>query len=349
MRAHPDSDDQRKRIEVCNRISHRAASFLVDVKTWKPREQEQEFVEVTIKLLATLARARLWRRGRSPQLTRLIAGVNDRQLDDITNLEALGADAIERLALWRRRAAVRERKRFAMGADLRTAHRTTRPSSVVGRKSASACNKHLGESTDQAAADRGLEEWAPAWRGGPTDNGDLLAKTVDDLYVLGKGAEGDADELLLKPLDDEELLRRITSKFKGGTGVGLDWMRPRHISKLSRAARCALLQLLRAIESTRRWPTLLRSIIEIALGKKGGGARLVGQATAIYRTWAKMRFVDIRRALESRIARSYLPAAPGRGALQAAFDLAFDAETARSRGYQSASTCFDLKQYYEQV
>ncbi len=126
-------------------------------------------------------------------------------------------------------------------------------------------------------------------------------------------------------------------------------MRPRHISKLSAPAKRALLTLLRAIEGVRRWPVLLRSVVEIALGKKGGGARLVGQATAVHRTWAKLRFVDVRRTLESRIARPCLPAAPGRGALHAAFDLSFDAEAARSRGRQSASTCFDLKQYYEQV
>ncbi len=110
-----------------------------------------------------------------------------------------------------------------------------------------------------------------------------------------------------------------------------------------------MLRLLRAVEAARRWPTLLRSVIEIALGKKGGGARLVGQATAVYRVWAKMRFIDVRRTLEGRIVRPYLPAAPGKGALHAAFDLTFDAEVARSRGRQSASTCFDLKQYYEQV
>ncbi len=243
---------------------------------------------------------------------------------------------------------MRARRRFAAAADLRTAHRVTRPSSFVGRKTASADKKHLGEATEQAAADHGIAEWSPAWRGDAVDHGESLARMVDDLYALGR-AEEDAEEILLEPLNDEELLRCITSKFKGGTGVGHDWMRPRHICRLSRAARRALLRLLRAIEAARRWPLLLRSVIEIALGKKGGGARLVGQATAIYRGWAKLRFVDIRRTLEGRIARPYLPAAPGRGALHAAFDLSFDAEVAKSRGRQSASTCFDLKQYYEQV
>ncbi len=93
----------------------------------------------------------------------------------------------------------------------------------------------------------------------------------------------------------------------------------------------------------------MRSIIEIALGKKSGGSRLIGLATALYRIWSKERFADIRCVMESRVARPYLPAAPGRGAMAAAFELSFDAETAHAKGQAAASTSFDLKQYYEQV
>ncbi len=344
----PGTDEQRKRLETCSRMSHRAAAHLREVRRSRPRDNEVEYYDITVKLLATLSRSTLWRHGRPPLLTRATVSVTDDQRAQIDQLVSLGAGAVERLALWRRREAVRARRSFAAAADLRTAHRATKRANFSANKSASADKRHLGEATEQEAANRGLAEWTPAWQGDCCDHGDELVRMVDDLYALGR-AEDDAEELLLAPLEDDDLLNRVAAKFKGNTGVGTDWLRPRHVSKVSSDARKALLRLLRAIEAARRWPMLLRSVIEIALGKKGGGARLVGQASAVYRIWAKLRFIDVRRTLEERIARPYLPAAPGRGALSAAFDLALDAEVARSRGRQSASTCFDLKQYYEQV
>ncbi len=47
--------------------------------------------------------------------------------------------------------------------------------------------------------------------------------------------------------------------------------------------------------------------------------------------------------------RSYLPAAPGRGAVRAVFDMTLQAEAARAKGRVSATTSYDLRQYYEHV
>ncbi len=221
MRAQPDSSEQRRRIDVCKRISHRASAYLRGARRVKPKEDEAEFHDVSIKLLAALDRARLWRHGRPPLLVRIWAGASEEQLNDMVNLAQLGADAVERLAMLRRRAAVRARRKFAAGADLRTAHRVTRLPAGAGRKTASSDKRHLGEATEQAAADQGIAEWSPAWLGDANDHGEDLARTVDDLYALGR-AEGDADEVLLEPLTDAELVQRVTAKFKGGTGVGQD-------------------------------------------------------------------------------------------------------------------------------
>ncbi len=49
------------------------------------------------------------------------------------------------------------------------------------------------------------------------------------------------------------------------------------------------------------------------------------------------------------MARPFLPAAPGRGAMQAVWELAFRAETAKAQGESSATTTFDMKQYYEWI
>ncbi len=346
--ATPGSEDQGRRLDVCRRIACRAAAFLREARRRTPRDAEKSYHDTTVYLLTALARSRLWRHGRPPLLTRLIIGASSEVKQQLDQLVDVGASTFEQFAQWRRRIAVRARRKFATEADLRTAHRVSRCNEFISRRSASADKAHEGEASDQRAADMGMVEWAPAWKGADADHGDQLVRIVDDLYALGR-TERDADEVLLEPLDDDLLLKRVASKFKGNTGTGQDWLRPRHVAWLSRGARRALLAIYRKIEGLRRWPILLRSVVEVALGKKGGGARLIGQATALYRIWAKLRFIDVRRAMESRLARPYLPAAPGRGALQAAYDVSFDAETARSKGMVSASTCFDLKQYYEQV
>ncbi len=348
MTAEVGSDRQRKGIRVCTSFAFRAAALLREVRKARVIEGELEYREATVNLLTLVARARLWRHGRPPLLTRITARVDPHQLETVEGLVAMGAKMLERFAAWRRRQAVKASRRRAMEADLRTAHRATKEWEFVGRRTASADKAHAGESSDQRAADHGMDEWQPTWRGDDVDHGEELVRAIDDLYALGR-AERDEEEILLPPLVDEERLWRVAGRFKGNTGVGQDWIRPRHIARVTAKARRAFLALLRRFETLRRWPALLRAVIEIALPKKGGGARLVGQATAMYRVWAKLRFTDIRRILEDRIARAYLPAAPGRGALHAAFDLAFDAEAARAKGNSSASTCLDLKQYYEQI
>ncbi len=174
MRAPPDSEEQWKKRDACNRISHRAAALLGEARRARPRDDEREYYEVVIKLMTTLDRIRLWRHGRAPLLTRMLAGVSSAQLDDMIGLAQLGADAIEKLATWRRRAAIRARRKFAAAADLRTAHRVTRAPNFVGRKTASANKGHLGEASNQDAADRGLTEWAPAWHGDGQDHGEEL-------------------------------------------------------------------------------------------------------------------------------------------------------------------------------
>ncbi len=74
---------------------------------------------------------------------------------------------------------------------------------------------------------------------------------------------------------------------------------------------------------------------------------MIGFTPAIYRIWARTRFLDCRRVMESRVARPFLPAAPGRGAIQAVWDLSFETEVAKAQGLDSATATFDLKQYYE--
>ncbi len=85
------------------------------------------------------------------------------------------------------------------------------------------------------------------------------------------------------------------------------------------------------------------------LPKKAGGARLIGLASSIYRLWARVRYLDVRAALEGRIARPFLDAAPGRGAVRAVSDVAWATELAATRGESSATAVVDVKQFYEWI
>ena len=146
-----------------------------------------------------------------------------------------------------------------------------------------------------------------------------------------------------------ERLRRVALKFRRGTSTGPDWLRVRHVADLSQGALQALCKIFERIEGVARWPSQLRSVIEVALPKKTGGARLIGVAPSIYRIWARMRYLDVRIILEKRLERPTLAAAPGRGASRTALEAAFATEAAIARGWVAASTAVDMKQFYEHI
>ncbi len=126
----------------------------------------------------------------------------------------------------------------------------------------------------------------------------------------------------------------------------MDFLRPRHIAFLSKAARAALDRLFMLIEGRRRWPDLLRRITAIARAKKLGGSRLIGLAIGLYRVWTRIRHDDTREPLETRLARPFFAAAPGGGAERAVASAAIFCEAARSRGERSASTTIDIAKLY---
>ena len=152
----------------------------------------------------------------------------------------------------------------------------------------------------------------------------------------------------LPPLIGQRL-RQTAKRFRGATGVGGDWLRPRHVALLSDQAADALATLLTAIEHIRRWPEVIRSFVEVALGKKSGGSRLIGLGAAPYRIWARTRYLDVKAALEPRLKRPFLSAALGRGAARAAFDTTWAVEQAAAKQQSAATTSADLTQFYEHV
>ncbi len=242
---------------------------------------------------------------------------------------------------------LKEARRWAKLAPLKAVHRATKVKEEATRKSASALKSHLGECTPQEAADGGCEEWSGIWRATRCDESKDIMDGVDALFALGR-RECDMEEILLPSMQPQRL-RRAAASFRGDTGLGLDLLRPRHIIYLSDDALLALCRLFGIIEKTRRWPSLQRSVIEVALGKKAGGARLIGLATALYRVWSRVRYADCRSIIEARVDRPFLTAAPGKGAARAALEQAWQAEEAWARGDEAATTMVDLSSFYEHI
>ncbi len=159
---------------------------------------------------------------------------------------------------------------------------------------------------------------------------------------------GDLDALELPQLTGIAL-RKSALKFRSDTAVGIDRIRPRHFARLSPQALDALAHLLTIYERHLRWAEVAREVIEVARGKKGGGARLVGLGAGLYRLWARARFEDIRVVMEQRVERPFLPAAPGKGSIRAVFDMSLTTEAAKAQGLVAATTSYDLRQYYEHI
>ncbi len=182
------------------------------------------------------------------------------------------------------------------------------------------------------------------WKADDHDAGDDILQHLERIY--SEADDQDFPPVVLPPLTHTSL-SRAALRFRSDTAVGVDAVRPRHFARLTSGALEALAKLLMLFERRRRWTSIAREVIEVARGKKSGGARLVGLGASLYRLWARARFEDIRSTMESRVERAFLPAAPGKGSLRAVYDMTLTVEAARARGLVAATTGYDLKQYYE--
>ncbi len=285
------------------------------------------------------------RRGRPPLLDKLCNGCGDATFDGIGAELQDAATKYEALSRVRHKIELREVRRWVRAAPLGLTHKITKEAEEVARKTASATKGHVGERTAQIAADMGRAEWGSIRNATDCDESEEIVRAVDALMAVGR-RETDLEELLLPQLDDDRI-RKAARTFGEGTGIGVDTMRPRQVAELSKGGRHGLCRLLHAIEKYRRWPECMREIIEVALGKKSGGSRLIGLATAVYRIWARARYLDCRAIMEARVERPYLAAAPRKGARAAAADQAWGAEAAWAKGETAATTIIDFKTFYE--
>ncbi len=263
------------------------------------------------------------------------------------------AGAIASLSARRRRNCTKALRAWAAKASVKEAHAATRPADTVTAYSASASKQHRGERTEQMAADRGLREWSEHWLASDQDHGADIADMVTRVAEAGPrplfiSSDGALPALPLPPITHDRV-DRVARRFSGTTGLGHDVLRLRHVSWLSRGAKQGLAYLLTVIETRMKWPVAARGTVAVALAKKGGGSRLIGLIVALYRLWARIRYEDLQEALEARLARPFLAAAPGEGAARAAATASLLTEAAWSRGEAAATTTADVAKFYEQI
>ncbi len=346
MQSPLDSRFRQRSLDLGWRFSRRARALRREHDTRHRSPEFEKEGDLLRRALVWLGNVSLQIRGGAPLLVRLVHQDCDRHAVDARQLYDDLNGLIKALAGQRRKRALRQTREWARAAPERVGHRVTKSRETTVRKSASADKGHRGEYTDQAAADAGLVEWGDIWHSTSIDHGDIIIDQIERIYK--EKEDHDHDEVALPSITDESILRGAL-KFRSDTAVGVDGVRPRHLARLSKAARWALAHLLRIFEGNRRWASILREVVEVALAKKAGGARLVGLGPSLYRLWARIRFDDVRDIIEQRIERHYLPAAPGQGSVRAVFDMALTTETARAQGKSAATTNYDLSKYYEHI
>ncbi len=330
-------------MDYLKRIGHQAAAFAAQQgPSDRPEDMEcTAAIRRAMQLLASLVQST---HGRFPGIERLCLGDVGDIIDRARKLYDELQDEMKKLAERRKSKSTAEVKRWAARAPLAVAHRATKAFEATTVLTASASKKHLGHRTAQRAADGGAVEWGPKWG----DQGRDVAEEILEAMEAMEAFESLFPDIVMDPLDEDDM-HRAGMQCRASTATGTDITRPRHVVLLSRAARRQLARILNLVERVMRWPRTARAVIAVALTKKSGGSRLVGVATAIYRWWARARYMHCRKALEQRIARPFLSAAPQRGAMKAAFELAFAAELAVSRNEQVATTMVDMAQFYENI
>ncbi len=333
-------------VDTLSRIGHRAAAFAAEAAPSWGGDDVDAFWPLArrgFKFLASLVRSRHRKR---PMLLSWRSGSGTEDMAAAARISQELDDAYRRLAASRHKKARAELRKWAMSAQDGVAHRVTKAPKESLAFSASASKRHLGERTPQAAADAGATEWGAIWNASEVDQSDPYMEAISELDF----SIGDADwpVIPLPPILPERIAY-MARRVKASTGVGGDWARMRHIAWLSRPALRALACWFEEVEKVGRWPTVIRTVIEIALSKKGGGARLIGLASTLYRLWARLRYDHVRAILEARLARPELAAAPGRGAAHTIFEASFAAEAASARGLVVATSAVDISKYYEYV
>ncbi len=343
-----DSSRIATHVDTLSRLGHRACSFAREEQA-RPNDNDADafwpLVKQGMRRIGELVRNR---HGRRPRLCVWKMGLEGDDTHRFRSTADELDDALKRLARERTRKHRAKLRKWADSLPDDAGHKVTKCPEASLTITASADKAHLGERTPQGAADAGERSWSPTWHGRKHDQADDFMDALDDM-TADPNDDGYFPEIVLPPIEPHRLAQ-VARQVRANSGVGGDWARVAHIGRyLTLGALKALCRWFEAVERFGRWPALVRSVIEIALTKKAGGARLIGLAASLYRVWARLRYHDVRAALELRLARPELAAAPGRGAMSTALELALATETAAARDAVSATTAVDIAKFFDCV
>ncbi len=235
----------RRRLEDhVSRVGHRAIAFsrepMSDAGPEEPVRHAQTTLKKALRWLGNMVRSR---HGQAPMLTRW--GGKPCQGDVLTadGLRTEVDKAYLSMAARLKRKEVKRVAKWAKEASLREAHAATKPAAGALPCSASGSKGHKGESTEQKAADHGPREWGRECRAQPHDGAEEILRQLEALTAEGQLEE----DVCLPPLTGAGLAE-VSPWFRGGTGLGTDTRRPRHVAWLSRGCLDALAAILTLME-----------------------------------------------------------------------------------------------------
>ena len=199
-----------------------------------------------IRWMATIGRAR---KESPPLIIRLVVGAAATEIKRAVELAERAEVELFALASRRQRRALQEARAWAASASKSAGHKATKTAVPVMAATASAWKTHFGETTLQRAADCGIVEWSVPWQAADDDGGSDILAAIEAVECT---VQREPDIAL--PVINGLRIHDVGKRFRGSTGVGRDWLRPRHVVMMSRAAAHVLAGILMAIERVRRWP-----------------------------------------------------------------------------------------------
>ena len=184
---------------------------------------------------------------------------------------------------------------------------------------------------DQAAVEHEANQWGALWK----ENGD---------YHSPIGPPPDEHFLPLMPM----AIRDAADSFPINTALGCDNVAPRAYGRLSEAAIKALIVLFMVFEKKGQWAAVVNLVIIVLLPKKTGGKRPIGLFPTMVRIWMRARII-VARVWEAANAMPTVFGGAGMGAQKAAWQAAFDSESAALTGTSHAQSLLDLVKAFETV
>ena len=149
---------------------------------------------------------------------------------------------------------------------------------------------------------------------------------------------------ILKPHE----VRLAALSFPSDTGLGTDNVALRAFSRLSDDALHGLARLFKACEDTGSWGATVRLVLIVLLAKSDGGRRPIGLFPSLIRLWMRTR-TWMSREWERQHHRDGIFGGKGMSAQRAAWQVAFQAESAALSKQHFAHSLLDLVKAFEKV